>query len=100
MFQKHTRWSKLGAMGIALVGVFVLMPLSASATTLPVNLRSAAPFAVLAGAGVTNAGASTIVGDVGSYPTGTLTGFGACPTTNCVNLTGNKHVGAPTAAAA
>ena len=33
------------------------------------------PFAVLAGAGITNTGPTTITGDVGSYPTLTQTGF-------------------------
>jgi len=40
-----------------------------------VNLRSAATFVVLAGAGVTNTGLTVIKGDLGSSPTGTLNGF-------------------------
>jgi hypothetical protein len=40
-----------------------------------VNLRSAATFVILAGAGVTNTGATIINGDLGSSPTGTLNGF-------------------------
>lgn len=40
-----------------------------------VDLRSAAGFAILAGAGVTNTGATIITGDMGTTPTGTVTGF-------------------------
>lgn len=41
----------------------------------PVDLRSAAAFAILAGAGVTNTGATIINGDLGTSPTGTINGF-------------------------
>jgi hypothetical protein len=40
-----------------------------------VNLRSAANFAILAGAGVTSTGATIINGDLGTSPTGTINGF-------------------------
>lgn len=48
------------------------LPASGPAT---VNLRSAAAFAILAGAGVTNTGNTTINGDLGTTPTGTINGF-------------------------
>ena len=57
----------------------------------PVGLATAGAFTVLAGSGMTNTGTSTIVGDVGSSPTSSQTGFGACPAANCVNLTGTNH---------
>lgn len=57
----------------------------------PVLLGTAAPFAVLAGSGITNTGASTIVGDVGSSPTHSETGFAGCPAADCVALTGANH---------
>lgn len=53
--------------------------------TLPVTVRvdqgsvalgASGPFAILAGAGVTNTGNTIITGDLGSSPTGTVTGFG------------------------
>lgn len=49
---------------------------SASAAEAPVGLDTATSFAVLAGAGVTNTGATTITGDVGTFPTTSRTGFG------------------------
>ncbi|MFA6397532.1 MAG: ice-binding family protein [Candidatus Paceibacterota bacterium] len=52
-----------------------------------VDLLSADNFAILAGSGITNTGATTIVGDVGSFPTLTQTGFGS------VTLTGINHLG-------
>jgi hypothetical protein len=65
---------------------------SAEAVTPPtVLLGTAGQFAVLAGSGITNSGASTISGDVGSSPTSSETGFGACPAANCVTLTGANH---------
>ncbi|MBA3328636.1 MAG: DUF3494 domain-containing protein [Solirubrobacterales bacterium] len=64
---------------------------SALAGPSPVLLRTAGDFAVLAGSGMTNTGTSTIVGDVGSSPTSSQTGFGPCPAVNCVNLTGTNH---------
>src|SRR3989344_1102168 len=40
-----------------------------------VNLSTADNFAVLAGSGITNTGSSVINGDIGSFPTTTITGF-------------------------
>lgn len=52
-----------------------------------VGLGTAGTFGVLAGAGITNTGPTTINGDVGSYPTITQTGFGT------VTITGTNHFG-------
>ena len=60
-----------------------------AATTVP--LGTAGAYAILAGSGITNTGASTITGDVGSSPTSSETGFAACPGANCVALTGANH---------
>jgi hypothetical protein len=57
----------------------------------PVGLGTANAFAILAGTGMTNVGASTIRGDVGSSPTHSETGFTTCPGANCVSLTGTNH---------
>jgi|UniRef100_UPI0037852584 autotransporter-associated beta strand protein len=53
----------------------------------PVILGQASNFGVLAGSGITNTGPTTIIGDVGSLPTATITGFGT------VTLTGTNHAG-------
>ena len=60
----------------------------------PVNLATAATYAVLPGAGVTNAGATVVNGDLGSCPTGSLTGFPP----GVVN--GATHAGDPAACTA
>jgi hypothetical protein len=57
----------------------------------PVGLGAADNFAVLAGAGITNTGSTTITGDVGTHPTTTETGFG--PGADSVTLTGTNHGG-------
>ena len=57
-----------------LVGGMVGIP-PASATQETVNLGTATPFAVLAGAGVTNTGPTVLWGNVGTSPTPAITGF-------------------------
>ncbi len=52
-----------------------------------IGLGAADNFAVLAGAGITNTGPTTITGDVGTFPTQTETGFGS------VTQTGTNHAG-------
>jgi uncharacterized protein YhjY with autotransporter beta-barrel domain len=53
-----------------------------------VELGTASDFAVLAGSGITNTGATTITGNVGSFPTTSQTGFGSV-TLNGTNQGGN-----------
>ena len=53
----------------------------ARAAAVGVPLGTAGPFAVLAGAGITNTGPTTLRGDLGSYPTTTTTGTGTLTTT-------------------
>lgn len=64
---------------------------SALAGPAPVLLGTAGEFGVLAGSAMTNTGVSTIVGDIGSSPTHTETGFAPCPAADCVSLTGANH---------
>ncbi len=80
----------LSALAIALVSLTVVGSLGAAATGVP--LGTAGEFAVLAGSGITNTGATTIGGDSGSSPTSSQTGWAACPGADCVTQTGANHV--------
>jgi len=53
----------------------------------PLQLESAAPFAVLAGTGITITGPTTITGDIGTFPTASITGL------ENLNLMGVNHAG-------
>ncbi|WP_397382643.1 ice-binding family protein [Prosthecobacter sp.] len=59
----------------------------ASGADASVILGQAVDFAVLAGSGISNTGPTTILGDVGTFPTTTISGFGT------VTLTGTNHAG-------
>jgi hypothetical protein len=72
---------------IALGATMVLHAPGAVAGPAPVGLGTADSFAVLAGTGITNTGATTITGDVGTFPTTTESGFGT------VTITGTNHAG-------
>ena len=79
---------------VALLGAATLLGASAlfagaagAAASGPVGLGTAGSFAILAGAGITNTGPTTITGDVGTFPTTTRTGFSS------VTLNGTDHGG-------
>ncbi len=64
------------AAGAALVlAVAFTAGLASAAGPTAVGLGTARTFAVLAGSGITNTGPSVMNGDIGSYPTTTITGF-------------------------
>lgn len=76
--------------GIVLAIAILFLHHSASAETNKVDLASSSSFAVLAGAGVTVAGpvnSTVITGDIGTFPTTTITGF------ENVVQTGVNHAG-------
>jgi hypothetical protein len=75
------------SVGLASI-LLLIWPATASAATQP-RLGTATSFAVLAGAGITNTGATTITGDVGTFPTTSETGF----STVTIAPPGVNHVG-------
>ena len=82
------------SLGIAGVAIALTPAFAATAFAGPSNvlLGTAGNFAVLGGTGMTNTGPSTILGDIGSSPTHSETGFDACPgASDCVSLTGANH---------
>ncbi len=85
-----TPGSRAGFLSLAAFAAIALYaPPEARAATLALDLDSASSFAILAGAGITIAGPAptTIVGDIGSFPTISITGL-----ENLV-LTGTNHGG-------
>jgi outer membrane autotransporter protein len=83
------RTSFISVLGFAIAVALTLLPRGASAQM--VDLGTASRFGVLAGSGITVAGAvqtTTITGDIGTFPTPTITGLGNI-TLNGVNQGGN-----------
>lgn len=67
--------------------VLVAIQASAQAAPAPVSLGTAKSFVVLAGAGVTNTGRTTLNGDIGTFPTTAITGL------STITLNGTNHGG-------
>ncbi len=82
-----TRRARLAVASVAAVGLLVAIPLSAQAAATPVPLGTAGSFVVLAGAGITNTGSSTLTGDLGTFPTTTVVGAAS------LSFTGTNHAG-------
>ena len=90
---RHRSRAAIGISTIALAVVGLLLSLvggAGAATAVP--LGTAGTYAVLAGSGISNIGATTIAGDTGSSPTSVESGFAACPGANCVSQTGANHI--------
>ena len=75
--RKPSGFSRLAAGCVPIIAVTTLIAMQsgASAAQAPVNLGTAASFAVLAGSTVTNTGPSTINGNLGVDPGSAVTGF-------------------------
>ncbi len=87
----HTARLPLSA-GIAVtlaIGMLIAAQTVSAAGPAAPGLGTAGWFAVLAGAGITNTGPTTINGDVGSFPTTTQTGFGSVTLSGGTNHAGD-----------
>ena len=81
----------LSITALVAASALVLVPSSAQAALgTPVPLGAGSTFAVLAGAGVTNTGATTLTGDIGSYATTSITGPGTITMAGGVNRGGDS----------
>ncbi len=81
-----SKW--LAPLALVTVGAVALAPAgSAFAAQVPVGLGTAGSFAILAGAGITNTNATTVTGDIGTFPTTSETG------TASITQTGTNHAG-------
>jgi hypothetical protein len=80
----NSRWAFASLAGIALL---VIGSSGASAAATAVPLGTAKSFVVLAGSGVTATGPNTLNGDLGTFPTTTVTGLGT------ITVNGTDHGG-------
>jgi Ice-binding-like len=84
IFVLKARRMRFAVASVVAVGLLVTLPGSAQAAT-TVPLGTADSFVVLAGAGITNTGSTGLDGDVGTFPTTTITG------TASLTLNGTNH---------
>jgi len=69
------------------IGVLVGLVGGASAAATAVGLGTADSYAVLAGSGITNTGPTTVTGDLGTFPTTSMTGIAS------ITVIGANHAG-------
>jgi hypothetical protein len=83
-----SRSARTAAIMLFLLSLLVTLSFASSAgAATPVPLGTADSFAILAGAGITQTGPNTIMGDIGTFPTTTISGPGT------LILTGTNHGG-------
>ena len=81
------RFSCIATVSAFSVGIIILPAGIAGAAPTAVGLGTAKSFSVLAGAGITNTGPTTLGGDIGTYPKATITGVSE------LTITGTNHGG-------
>jgi hypothetical protein len=86
---KRMRRNVTTAVGLLVLASLLAVTLAraSGAAATAVQLGTAGSFAVLAGAGITNTGPTTVSGDVGTFPTTTITGAGS------LTINGTNHAG-------
>ena len=83
----HTQRLRLFLASVTALGLLVALPGNAQAAAVQVPLGTANSFVVLAGAGITNTGPTTLNGDLGTFPTTSISGAGS------LTVTGTNHAG-------
>jgi hypothetical protein len=81
------RFARVFAVAVVSSALVVVGSSVASAAVVPVPLGTAASFVVLAGTGVTATGPITLNGDLGTFPTTSITGLGT------IKVNGTNHAG-------
>jgi Ice-binding-like len=85
-FRSRITWGTT-LFALFVLGLLLTLVSGAAAAATAVPLGTADSFAVLAGSGITNTGPTTVNGDLGTYPTTTITGTGS------LTVTGSNHAG-------
>jgi hypothetical protein len=85
--RKRFRAAGVTAFAVVTAGMLVTFASGATGAPRPVPLGTADSFAVLAGSGITNTGPTVVTGDLGTYPTPTMTGTGS------LTIHGKNHAG-------
>jgi hypothetical protein len=85
-FRSRVTWGTT-LFALFVLGLLLTLVSGAAAAATAVPLGTADSFAVLAGSGITNTGPTTVNGDLGTYPTTTITGTGS------LTVTGSNHAG-------